>query len=679
MIRNTFQHISGYGKIRELELWKSGINNWDEYVKRQFSQREMFESATEIYLLQKSFDAYERGDADFFASGLSPREYYRIALSFPEDVMFLDIETTGLSRYYDHITLIGWSFLNEFDVYYQGLTKEPLIAAFKRAKAVVTFNGAIFDLPFIAKEFPELSFPLCHIDLRFFSRRFGFSGGQKNIEREIGFQRSAAAEKVTGEMAPVLWHQYKEGRSTALRRLITYNQFDIDGMKYLLDICVAKSIQSLEYLSPPPSTFKFSDFPSTTRFSKQYEVGKIFIRPFDGKLGPAITLRDLPKHEDLNIVGIDLTGSEERATGWCHLHYNQAKTRRINSDHDLIEETLKTNPDIVSIDSPLSIPFGRISVFDDDPGRYEFGIMRICERILKSRGVNVYPSLIPSMQKLTKRGILLANEFRKRGIAVIESYPGAAQDILGIPRKRASLEYLVKGLRDFGIRGKFIRQEVSHDELDAITSAMLGYFFWCGKFEALGNNDEDYLIIPDIHQVFPDWQGKHVIGISGGLASGKTTAGEYFKDNGYAYARFSMIIEELVNEEGQIPTRARLQEMGKLVHKAKGQRWLCQKLFQTFLTNEKHIVIDGLRFPEDHAFMRERFGPHFTHIHLTCDDAIRKVRYEGLARNDTPFEVAISHDVERAVSELSKLADKIIVNEKDLNTLFKQLRQQLVG
>ena len=35
-------------------------------------------------------------------------------------------------------------------------------------------------------------------------------------------------------MAPVLWHQYKEGSTTALRRLITYNQFDIDGMKYLL-------------------------------------------------------------------------------------------------------------------------------------------------------------------------------------------------------------------------------------------------------------------------------------------------------------------------------------------------------------------------------------------------------------------------------------------------------------
>jgi len=53
--------------------------------------------------------------------------------------------------------------------------------------------------------------------------------------------------------------------------------------------------------------------------------------------------------------------------------------------------------------------------------------MRYCERILKKRGVNVYPSLIPSMQRLTARGIQLANNFRSLGIPVIESYPGAGR------------------------------------------------------------------------------------------------------------------------------------------------------------------------------------------------------------------------------------------------------------
>ena len=66
--------------------------------------------------------------------------------------------------------------------------------------------------------------------------------------------------------------------------------------------------------------------------------------------------------------------------------------------------------------------------------------MRECERELKRRGVNVYPCLIPSMQKLTARGIRLARSLRERGIPVIESYPGAAQDIMRIPRKGAGPE-----------------------------------------------------------------------------------------------------------------------------------------------------------------------------------------------------------------------------------------------
>jgi hypothetical protein len=88
-------------------------------------------------------------------------------------------------------------------------------------------------------------------------------------------------------------------------------------------------------------------------------------------------------------------------------------------------------------------------------------------------------------------------------LPLIESYPGAAQDIMGIPRKRASLEYLKDGLGDFGIHSEFLMTKVSHDKLDAITSAIVGVFFWSGKFEALGNNDEDYLIIPDL-LVSPD-------------------------------------------------------------------------------------------------------------------------------------------------------------------------------
>ena len=177
---------------------------------------------------------------------------------------------------------------------------------------------------------------------------------------------------------------------------------------------------------------------------------------------------------------------------------NYITTYQINKDDDMIDIIKNFKPDIVSIDSPLSLPKGRISVFDDDPGRDEFGILRVCERILKTRGVNAYPTLLPSMQKLTKRGIELSIKLRSLGVPVIESYPGVVQDIIGLPRKQASLTLLKKGLGIFGLKGKFLKENVSHDEIDAITSALVGMFFLSGDYEAIGSLEENLMIIPDL-------------------------------------------------------------------------------------------------------------------------------------------------------------------------------------
>ena len=94
------------------------------------------------------------------------------------------------------------------------------------------------------------------------------------------------------------------------------------------------------------------------------------------------------------------------------------------------------------------------------------------------------------------RGMRLAYELRRRGLEVIESYPGAAQDLLGIPRKGASLEELKQGMARVGITGEYLSGPVCHDEVDAITSALVGLFFLADDYIALGNPAEDYLIVP---------------------------------------------------------------------------------------------------------------------------------------------------------------------------------------
>src|SRR5438445_12645403 len=79
---------------------------------------------------------------------------------------------------------------------------------------------------------------------------------------------------------------------------------------------------------------------------------------------------------------------------------------------------------------------------------------------------------------------------------MIENNNGAAQDLLGIPRKGARLEELNWGLNRAGINGAFVTSKVTHDEVDAITSALVGLFYIAGEYIALGNAAEDYLIVP---------------------------------------------------------------------------------------------------------------------------------------------------------------------------------------
>jgi len=179
------------------------------------------------------------------------------------------------------------------------------------------------------------------------------------------------------------------------------------------------------------------------------------------------------------VIGIDLTGSEKRPSGVATLtDTGIAWTSRMKTDQEIIEMVMGYMPDLVSIDSPLSLPEDSTKIY------------RECELTLKRRGIGVYWCLLPSMEKLTRRGIGLAGLLRKYGYSVIESYPGAAQDILGIPRKSKGVQVLAEALKTYGISGDL---SVSHDELDAITSAIVGQLYLKGEYEALG-----CLIIPKV-------------------------------------------------------------------------------------------------------------------------------------------------------------------------------------
>ncbi len=592
------------------------------------------------------------------------------ALADPSSVVFLDVETTGLIWYYDTITITGWMRDGRYDVHIAGERPGRLADALENASALVTFNGTLFDLRFLRKQFPELPVPRLHIDLRYLAKRVNLSGGQKSIEQLLGLPQRANARDIDGAQAVLLWHRYLRGNTSALRQLIEYNRYDVLGMCGILDQVLDRLELHPDLWVSRPRFFDPMHEPPSLHRALQESPGQRNV--------PTNTFQAMFAHtaaETSTIVGIDLTGSEARPSGWSVLRGSEAMTQMLASDDRIVAQTMAVKPAVVSIDSPLSIPFGRIRVEDDDPGREQFGIMRRCERELKRRGINVYPCLLPSMQGLTRRGMRLAARFRSAGVPVIESYPGAAQDIMGIPRKGAGAEFLKQGLVDFGIRGSFATDEVSHDELDAITSAVVGSFFLSGRFEALHGPAEDALIIPDLTA---NGQSGMVIGISGRICAGKTTTARILEQRGFAYTRFSLVIDDEITLRGEVLDRATRQRVGTEINRTKGQRWLCEKVLGR-VPGRRHIVVDGLRFPEDHAFFVERFGSKFVHLHLKASDQLRAKRYSAAEMDGLPFDVAERQAVESKIDELAELAATVVTNDGTIAMLGENVLNCLQG
>jgi predicted nuclease with RNAse H fold len=227
--------------------------------------------------------------------------------------------------------------------------------------------------------------------------------------------------------------------------------------------------------------------------------------PFGTKNNTGITVDTLIREinrlgKTPSCIGIDLTGSERRASGMCILKGQNARLSLARSDEEIIRIIDSAGTGLVSIDSSLGLPAGRCCVNDSCECR-KHGIMRESERILRKRGIRIYPTLIKSMQQLTMRGIRLAGVLRDNGYEIIESYPGGTQDILNIPRKKTEPVHLMSGLSDMRITMYADRERIVHDELDALTSALVGYFYLSGWYEAVGNSTEGFLILPDLSAV----------------------------------------------------------------------------------------------------------------------------------------------------------------------------------
>ncbi|HSH36204.1 ribonuclease H-like domain-containing protein [Schnuerera sp.] len=179
---------------------------------------------------------------------------------------FLDIETTGLSRKYNHIYLIGLVYFNiqqnkwYLKQFFANNIKEEkdLLKEFnsfiKNFNLIITYNGDSFDLPFIKYRLEKFNINNNMINVESFdiyrkiranSAFLNFKNLRlKTIEENLGIYRE---DEYSGKDCINFYHQYMNREDNILKEKILKHNYD--DLYYLVDILkifdVIKNIKTI--------------------------------------------------------------------------------------------------------------------------------------------------------------------------------------------------------------------------------------------------------------------------------------------------------------------------------------------------------------------------------------------------------------------------------------------------
>jgi uncharacterized protein len=236
MISNSLCLAPRVSPNKEKLLWDSGIHNWAT-LSKESKHGPFFEHCEQQLQAQ---------NCGFFAAHLKSDQHWRLFSEFRHDVAYIDIETTGLSKFDCQITTIALFDGNEIKTYVQGKNLADFKSEIQKYSLIVTFNGKTFDVPFIEHHF-SFKIQAAHIDLRYVMKRLGFAGGLKSIERQLGMDR-AELNSVDGFFAVYLWHEYRRTKNqAALDTLLAYNCADVLNLEHLMVYAYNQNIKQTPF------------------------------------------------------------------------------------------------------------------------------------------------------------------------------------------------------------------------------------------------------------------------------------------------------------------------------------------------------------------------------------------------------------------------------------------------
>ncbi|TMA27196.1 MAG: hypothetical protein E6J78_11120 [Deltaproteobacteria bacterium] len=255
LITASFRHIAGIGGLRERQLWFSGVRSWDDVGEGELLSPRLDGKLREG--VAQSRERLAAGDVEYFARVLPQTEHWRLLPQVIDGAAFIDIEAAA-----DAITVIG-----VLDA--RGIVSLSPAEFLERARgwsALVTFNGAAFDLPILRRALPHWTPPAVHVDLKHVYQRLRDKGGLKEVEKRADFFRPPHLARLSGADAVALWHAQKAGDRRALQRLVEYNLYDVFHLRPLAELGYNRLLQRTGMPARP--------LPVTDRGAMLYDVTK---------------------------------------------------------------------------------------------------------------------------------------------------------------------------------------------------------------------------------------------------------------------------------------------------------------------------------------------------------------------------------------------------------------------
>ncbi len=277
MLNHTFRHIPGIGLKTERRWWQAGLSSWDDF----HNPCPLPLTPAKMAMIREHLEQSKSHLADnplYFYELLNGNQHWRLFPHYRHTSLYLDIETTGLSEFQDHITTIATYDGAQVKYYVHGENLGDFIHDLDRFDLLITYNGKTFDIPMIERAFGS-RIHKAHIDLRYLLRNLGLSGGLKSCERQLGLDRGDLAG-VDGFFAVLLWQEYvRSGNHKALETLLAYNIEDVVNLEtlmvhaYNLSLKATPFFAELQLAVPPRPALPFvPDLTVIDRIKRRYAV-----------------------------------------------------------------------------------------------------------------------------------------------------------------------------------------------------------------------------------------------------------------------------------------------------------------------------------------------------------------------------------------------------------------------